>query len=684
MRGLLHAVASLLAVGVPSASAAESVWRAPTGFSAAGQIAQEPQVAMAPDATTTAIWTRNNGTHYVVQAAVRAPGAAAFGPAADLSASDEHAYSPQVAMASDGTTAAVWQGLTNVQAAVRIAGAAAFGVPVDLSMGGGVAREPQVAVAPGGATSVVWVHDDGTHSIVQAAVRAPGAPAFGPAIGVSATGHDSLSPQIAVAPDGTATALWLRRDETGDVVQGAVRARGAAAFGVPFDISEPGQLAFGPRVAVAVDGTATAVWYRSDGTSTVVQAAVRRPGDAAFGAPMDLSAPGHDAANPEVAITPDGTTTVVWSRPDGTNNVVQAAVRAPGEAAFGAPLDLSAPGHDAANPEIAAASDGTAIAVWQYDTGTSIIVQAAVRTPGAASFGAATDLSTSGDYASTPEVASAGGRAMSALWTTSSGQHYAVQGSWITASPTSQAVPAVSGLATVGGTLSCDPGRWIDAATVEISWLAGAQTVGSGLTLALTQREAETAIACQVTATNPYGTATASSAPVAVAGVTGAAASIPVEPSARALAIAPARPSFLALPRVRGLARVGRTLTCGGVVAADATSVTRIWLRDGRAIRRAPAATYGVTARDRGRLLACRVTLVGPGGRRSATAPARRVPPPPRQATALRNLVSRVGSSMTLLGERDQANQGAVSWDDREYFRDRGPWVVPVIGTPGA
>jgi hypothetical protein len=47
-------------------------------------------------------------------------------------------------------------------------------------------------------------------------------------------------------------------------------------------------------------------------------------------APQDLSAAGQNAFNPEVAVDAQGNAIAVWRRFDGTNFIVQAAVRAAG------------------------------------------------------------------------------------------------------------------------------------------------------------------------------------------------------------------------------------------------------------------------------------------------------------------------------------------------------------------
>ncbi|MGZ6638599.1 MAG: hypothetical protein ACXVII_37790 [Solirubrobacteraceae bacterium] len=133
-------------------------------------------------------------------------------------------------------------------------------------------------------------------------------------------------------------------------------------------------------MAVDGQGNAIAVWQRSDGTNTIVQAAARAAGGS-FGAPQDLSAAGQKAGFPEVALDGQGNAIAVWQRFDGTNFIMQAAVRAAG-GSFGAPQDLSAAGQTANDPQVAVDGRGNAIAVWSRSNGTNYIVQAAARAAG--------------------------------------------------------------------------------------------------------------------------------------------------------------------------------------------------------------------------------------------------------------------------------------------------------------
>jgi len=392
-----------------------------SNISAAGQNATRTQTAIAPDGAATAVWRRFNGTNFIIQAATRPPGGS-FGAAVNLSATGQSAFAPQIAIAPDGAATAVWyrDNGTNdiIQAATRPPGGS-FGAAVDLSATGQNAFDPQIAIAPDGAATAVWLRFNGTHFIIQAATRPPGG-SFGAAVDLSATGQSARNPQIAIAPDGAATAVWTRSNGPNEIIQAATRPPGGS-FGAAVDLSATGQTADNPQIAIAPDGAATAAWRRSNGTNNIIQAATRPPGGS-FGAAVDLSATGQNASGPQIAVAPDGTATVVWTRDNGTNFIIQAATRPPG-GSFGAAVDLSAPGQNAADPQIEIAPDGTATVVW---TRFNTIIQAATRPPGG-SFGAAADLSATAQSAFGPQIAIAPDGAATAVWARSNGTNNIIQ-----------------------------------------------------------------------------------------------------------------------------------------------------------------------------------------------------------------------------------------------------------------
>lgn len=625
--------------GAASALAVQGPWNGPATVVSpvvAGQNAANAKLAVAPDGTVTAVWQRNNGTASVIESATRPPGGT-FAPAIVLSPPSgpgQNAVSPQVAVGADGTVTAVWGRVSGgevVEAATRPPGGA-FAPATVVSQGAGA----HVAIGPDGTTTAVWVQFDGSSVVVGSSTRPPGG-VFGPATVLSPAGANTFAPRVAFGPDGTAIAVWSQATGNALVVASATRPPGgtfAPAIVLSPPPAGPGQNAVDARVAFAPDGTAIAVWTRSDGTALVIEASTRPPGGV-FAPPTALtpSIAVRDAGAPQVAFGPDGTATAVWQRFDGVATVIEASTRPPGGTFTPAVVvsPPSSPGQGATNPQVAVAEDGTATVVYQRNNGTTSVIETATRPPGG-TFAPATALSpaVAGQVAANAQVAVAPDGTATAAWQRSNGTATVIEAIGTANPPVPRQVPLITGTATAGSTLTCDGGKWSGAGTVAITWIRDTMMVASGATYAVDAADQGHALTCRARGSNPFGSVEATSAPVVVAvpvppveppapgaTVPPATGAQPAPTTQSAVALPPAvavRPGVLQLPRVSGTPRIGRTLRCAGARFADATSTRLAWLRNGKTIRNANRARYKLTRADRGKIITCQAIATGPGG----------------------------------------------------------------------
>ena len=295
---------------------------------------------------------------------------------------------------------------------------------IPLSAAANVSTDPQVAMAPDGDAVAVWTSYNGARYVVQAAVR-PAGGAFAAPVDLSAAGESAYDPQVAIDPAGDAIVVWSGSTGANYVVRATTRPAGGT-FAAAVDLSAAGQDAGQPQVALDDAGGAIAVWERSNGTDSIVQAAVR-PAGGTFTAPVDLSLAGRGAYDPQVALDRDGDAIAVWKRFSGTNFIVQAAVR-PAGGTFAGPTDLSAAGRSAQAPQVAIDQDGDAIAVWERSNGANLVVQAAVR-PAGGTFAAPVDLSAAGENGQDPQVAVGQAGKAVCVWRRSNGTNMIVQAS---------------------------------------------------------------------------------------------------------------------------------------------------------------------------------------------------------------------------------------------------------------
>jgi hypothetical protein len=192
------------------------------------------------------------------------------------------------------------------------------------------------------------------------------------------------------------------------------------------NLSDPGQDAFEPQVAEDSSGNSLFVWTRSDGSNLRIQARLRAA-DGTLGATQTISDPGKDASGPQVAFDPSGNAVAVWSRFDGAKSRVQAAIR-PAGGSFGTAQTLSLAGQSATNPQVSMDQSGDAVAVWERSDGTNLRIETSIR-PAGGSFGAVTVLSAAGQDAYEPKVGAGPNIDDNAVavWTRSDGTKLRVQ-----------------------------------------------------------------------------------------------------------------------------------------------------------------------------------------------------------------------------------------------------------------
>ncbi len=227
-----------------------------------------------------------------------------------------------------------------------------------------------------------------------------------------------------------AASRWLFAVSAIALLAFASPAQATPAFLSAINISDPGQDGFEPDVAVDPSGNVIAVWTRSDGTNFRIQYSTRTAnGD--WTAASTISDPGQSASNPDVAIDNSGNALVAWSRTDGTNIRIQAAYR-PFGGAFTASATISDAGFDATKPAIDFDNSGKALLTWQRFDGAKLRVQATTRTAGTGGvFANETTLSPSGQDGFNPQ-ADAGPNVDAngvIAWTRSDGVNLRVQSS---------------------------------------------------------------------------------------------------------------------------------------------------------------------------------------------------------------------------------------------------------------
>ena len=154
--------------------------------------------------------------------------------------------------------------------------------------------------------------------------------------------------------------------------RGATRAPGAASFGAEraMPTFAAGPVLYGVSRAVGLDQRDLG-WNRC-GQRTTLRARFFDSSLRTIGAPRTIvtsRGPGGDG-HPALAASNAGIVLVAWgeSRPDCTSSLVRAALRRPGQAGFGAPITLRGSGRPEA-PQVAVGAGGDLLVAWSRRIG---------------------------------------------------------------------------------------------------------------------------------------------------------------------------------------------------------------------------------------------------------------------------------------------------------------------------
>jgi PKD domain len=250
-----------------------------------------------------------------------------------LSKVSDTAIKARVAIDANGNAAAAWEAdelpVTGSSGKVVYASSLGAGETTWKSerlspVANEAAGEPQVAYDGAGNATALWHSRTGGETgdyLVESAVLNAGESKWLGPVTVSAPGESAFEQQLAVEPNGDALALW--RAFPGEQVRAKARI-GATWASTESKVSAEGSELREPRVALDPRGDAIALWRRSNGANRIIQAALL-PVGGSWSAPVDVSDAGQNAEEPDLAMNSKGYAVAVWRRSDGANQIVQAS-----------------------------------------------------------------------------------------------------------------------------------------------------------------------------------------------------------------------------------------------------------------------------------------------------------------------------------------------------------------------
>lgn len=425
-------------------------WSKPTDLSAPGKDAIAAQVAVGTKDNCFVIWSRYDGSQFVVQSAKANFGKYWLLPV-NISEANGHALFAQIAMDQHDSPIAVWSQNQGTGYAIYASQWTPHGwsVPAKLSKAGSAgqnaATKPQLAIGHDGHTMVVWQQDNGINNVIQCVTRKKDKEWFKPEniSGAVAGAIGDIDPQIALDCNNNALVVWVHTPT--QTVQASYKSLDGR-WSLPMNLSDGNTIVNHPQVAFDSYGNAIVVWEGSDGSNRIIQCA-NSTSPNSWTAPINLSNPGQNAVNPQLVVAPDGSATVVWQRSDGVNTIIQAATGHTTSSArvapyqkthaktartgpsWSEPVDLSIAGEDASEPQIHINAAGSVSAIWKRSDGANFIIQTtSLNSDGTWSL--PKPLSDIGQDATRPQLALDTTGNILAVWERTDGQNTSVQASF--------------------------------------------------------------------------------------------------------------------------------------------------------------------------------------------------------------------------------------------------------------
>ena len=358
-------------------------WVSTTQLSEAGNNGDSPEIAVDPNGKATAVWTQGTGApSYAVQSSILDPLGVATttwtGTTTISSAATFAFQTPLIGIGSNSKGVSIWRiqpssGLYRVNAAAYNGSSWLADETIFFENTAANSGSKSLAVDADGNGVALRVRSG---ALISRPYSQTGS-TWGASTNVSSTGvvgTDGTS--VGVDSLGNATAVWVETSGN-NLIKAATLTFGSGTWTATSTLSLAGQSASAPIIAVNGNGTAFAIWIRNDGSNDIIQvASSTSPG--IWSTPFDLSLTGQDAYGHGIAIDPMGNAAAIWTRNNGSNDIVQARYFS-SSSGWESTQDLSGAG-DSYDASIKMDESGNVYALYDRYSGASSFIEARVST----------------------------------------------------------------------------------------------------------------------------------------------------------------------------------------------------------------------------------------------------------------------------------------------------------------
>jgi hypothetical protein len=357
-----------------------------------------------------------------------------FSEPVNISVAGQSASSPHLAIDSNNNVFAIWyrsDGLNYIiQSSTSIDQGVSWSTPVNLSEVGQDAFDPQLAIDSNNNIVAIWQVSDGANNIIQSSTSTDQGANWSTPVNLSEVGQSAFNPQLAIDSNNNIVAIWTRLDGANYIIQSSTSTDQGANWSTPVNVSEAGQNADLSRLAIDSNNNIVAIWQVLIGVNSRIQSSTSQDQGSSWSTPVNLSEAGQNAEAHQLAIDSNNNIVAIWSRFDGANYIIQSSTSQDQGSSWSTPFDISESGQTAETPQLAIDSNNNNIvAIWSRFDGANYIIQSSTSQDQGSSWSIPVDISLAGKNGETPQLAIDSNNNIVAIWRGPDGINYRIQSS---------------------------------------------------------------------------------------------------------------------------------------------------------------------------------------------------------------------------------------------------------------
>ncbi len=255
-----------------------------------------------------------------------------------------------------------------------------WGTGTDISDVTRTTTAPSVATNGKGDSVAAWMAFLGDRYAIESATRPAGGTWSSP-VEISAEGRFADVPEVVVAPDGSATAVWRANDDNVSPLQIEYADMSAGGTWSSAQVMPNSDTAGDPQLAVDDEGNTLITWTHVDGVEAPLLARYR-PAGGSWSEEMTVADTGDFTGGTDAAFDPAGRVTLAWLDAEGPL-VVRASTWTPG-GVWSEPGVVSQDSEAPYFPQLAVAPSGEATVTWYDSRADTTVIEVSTRPPGGA------------------------------------------------------------------------------------------------------------------------------------------------------------------------------------------------------------------------------------------------------------------------------------------------------------